>query len=162
MASGKSSVGKLLAEKYNYEFIDTDEMIEKLADKPISQIFQEDGEEKFRNYESGVAKDLNDLEGKIIATGGGIIKRSENRKLLKKAGKVVYLEVTPEEVVERIEDYTTRPLLNFSDKETRITKAKEILDSRLDIYESVADIKIKTITGNPQKAADQIFKLLGS
>ena len=89
--SGKSHIGKLLAEVLNKKFIDTDEEIEKLAGKPIPQIFSDSGEEVFRNYETEVLEQLGKRSGLVIATGGGCVTRAANYLLLHQNSTVIWL-----------------------------------------------------------------------
>jgi shikimate dehydrogenase len=89
---GKTSIGDALAKKTGREFIDTDELIAQTAEKPISAIFAEDGEEKFRALETGVLQSVCKQSGKVIATGGGIVTRNENRHVIRQNGIVVFIE----------------------------------------------------------------------
>ena len=96
MGTGKTVVSKLLAEQLGWSLIDTDELIVKKAGKTISQIFAEDGEVVFRQLESDVLADLQNISNQVISTGGGIILKEENRQLLKKLGRVILLEANLE------------------------------------------------------------------
>ena len=111
MGAGKSSVGKLLAEKLSYDFIDTDEYIEKQEQCAICDIFSNHGESYFRTLETNLISKLSDTYGKIISTGGGSVENPENLNNLKKTGIVVYLKATPSILFERIKADNTRPLL---------------------------------------------------
>jgi len=94
--SGKTTIGRILAEKLNREFIDTDDEIIKTEGKTISDIFGESGEEYFRDIEAGVIKEVSKSSGKVIATGGGAILREENINNLKLNGKIYFLNRSPE------------------------------------------------------------------
>lgn len=102
MGTGKSTIGKLLADKLNLHFIDTDSYIMNMTGKNISEIFEEEGEDKFREYESQVLAEL-PLHDVIISTGGGIILREDNRKLMKNNGYIINLDCNVETLVARIQ-----------------------------------------------------------
>ena len=130
--AGKTTVGKSLARKYNREVIDTDELIVKKAGKTIPEIFNEDGEAAFRDIESEVIREVSKLTGVIISTGGGAILRKENRKELKKNGKLYFID-RPLSALLPTED---RPLAQSVEA---ITKR---YNERYDIYTSSADVVI--------------------
>lgn len=113
MGCGKTTVGKNVAKNKSFTFIDTDEMIEKQQGKKISEIFDKNGEAAFRDMETEYLKQLlgSNQENLVISTGGGMAVREENRKLLAKLGRVIYLKVSPEVVYDRLKTDTTRPLL---------------------------------------------------
>lgn len=139
MGSGKTTVGQALSEKCGREFLDTDALIEANEGRKISEIFAKEGEAHFRKLEYAVLKSLLEVKDKIISTGGGIVTYPDNRGLLKKAGKVVYLRVKPETVVKRLEGDESRPLLMGDDK---LSKVENLLSSRKAMYEEAADIII--------------------
>lgn len=139
MGSGKTTVGKALSEKCGREFLDTDALIEANEGRKISEIFAKEGEAHFRKLEYDVLNNLTEAKDKIISTGGGIVTYPDNRGLLKKAGKVVYLRVKPETVVKRLEGDESRPLLMGDDK---LSKVENLLSSRKAMYEEAADIII--------------------
>jgi shikimate kinase len=134
MGAGKSSVGQLLSQMTGWGFIDTDDMIEQAAGKTISEIFAEDGEPAFRELETNALNSLVDKRRSIIATGGGIILKKENRELLKQIGTTFYLKASPETIYERIKSETHRPLLAVDDPQKKIA---EILNERADLYEGM-------------------------
>ena len=139
MGSGKTTVGKALSVKCGREFLDTDALIESKESRKISEIFAKEGEGHFRKLEYAVLNNLTEAKDKIISTGGGIVTYPDNRGLLKKAGKVVYLRVKPETVVKRLEGDESRPLLMGDDK---LSKVENLLSSRKAMYEEAADIII--------------------
>lgn len=145
MGCGKSSVGKALAKKLGYDFIDTDMMIEKKAGCSISQIFEAKGEEYFRDMESSILKEiLAATKGRVISTGGGLPVRTKNREALKRIGNVIYLKASKETLVKRLSKDTTRPLLKGEDVAIRV---EQLLKERSHIYEELADETI-LIDGN--------------
>lgn len=131
MGAGKTTIGKLLAEKLNLKFIDTDEEIIKIENCSINEIFAKQGEETFRRIETNVLKNILNSDNQIIATGGGIIKKEENRNLLKQV-KTIYLKTDKETIFNRVKNDNSRPLLNTENlKETIQT----ILQEREQLYE---------------------------
>lgn len=112
MGSGKSTAGKHLAARLGYKFIDLDVYIEEKTNTTISSIFRSQGEPAFRNLESKALLDLCQLDDYVIATGGGTPCHSENINLMNRSGKTVYLEVSVENLVNRLQDKKVhRPLI---------------------------------------------------
>ena len=136
MGSGKSTIGKLTAEKLGARFIDTDAYIEKRENMTISEIFKVHGEEYFRNLELEVCNELSEMTKTVISTGGGTMLRDENVKALKKNGIVFLLNVSPNVVLTRLNNDTSRPLLMRPDKKKAVT---ELLSNRLPLYNRAAD-----------------------
>ncbi|MEI6891558.1 MAG: shikimate kinase [Pontiella sp.] len=143
MGSGKTWVGKLIAERTGMPLLDMDALIVERAGKPINEIFAEEGEATFRQYERDLVKELSDTEGNIISTGGGIVLNPDNITDFEKNGLVVCLLVDAESVLDRVRHDDTRPLL-AGDKERAIV---ELLKSRTELYESITH-KIDT-SGRP-------------
>jgi len=111
MGSGKTSVGKALAQKLNYEFVDTDELVAQRFGKPIPQIFAEDGEAAFRRMETQVLSELIQRQRIVLATGGGMPTVPENLALLRLNALNFYLRVPVEVLYERLATAQDRPLL---------------------------------------------------
>ena len=138
MGCGKSSVGIRLSYQLRRTMIDTDKWIEQRQKKTISQIFQESGEEAFRQMETECLKELiRTADRQIISVGGGLPMREENHELLKELGRVFYLKVTPVTVYERVKNDTTRPLLQVEDPMERI---RTLMEKRAPVYEACADV----------------------
>lgn len=141
MGAGKTTIGTRLAEKTGLLLVDTDAMIEEMAQMTISQIFALKGEEAFRATETRVLEELlNRKEELVISVGGGLPMREENRRLLKQLGTVVYLKVSAETVLKRLEGDTTRPLLAGPDGKERVSS---LLKERGPVYEEAADMILK-------------------
>ena len=121
MGAGKTTVGKELATIMNCNFIDLDETIEKNYGK-ISDIFKQKGEEYFRQIETLELKKLNIQETFVLSTGGGIVLKDENIKILQTLGYVFYLEASTDTIYERIKNQKHRPLLNTPDTKRSIEK----------------------------------------
>ena len=153
MGAGKTTVGKALAEKQKVPFLDTDQLIEEKAGMTISRIFEIQGEEAFRKMETSVLEDLlkrNDQT--VISVGGGLPLRDENRELLRKLGTVVYLQVKPETVLERLKGDHTRPMLQGGDAGDRV---RSLFENLTPLYQKAADLVVdvddKTVSGIVEK-----------
>lgn len=156
MGSGKTSTGEVLAGKLGLRFQDTDLMIERKEKAAVSDIFTEKGEGYFRDMETELLLELKDkLVNTVLSAGGGLPLREENRTLLKELGLVVYLEVTAQEAVIRLNGDTTRPLLAEGNLKERVS---DMLKVRSPIYEQAAHIKILTDNITPEEAADLIIR----
>jgi shikimate dehydrogenase len=160
MGSGKSTVSELISDKLELELIDTDEAIEEAEGRKISEIFEQDGEEAFRDMETELMEMVisEHMRETVISLGGGLPVREKNRELLKKVGKVVYLRTAPETVYDRLKGDDTRPLLKSEDPLARI---KELQDKRGKIYEEVADIIVDTDGKTPEEVANEIIAAIG-
>jgi shikimate kinase len=142
MGSGKTSVGRRLACVLKRDFFDSDFEIVARTGVAIDHIFDVEGEEGFRNRETSMLTDLCEISNIVIATGGGIVIRPENRELLKHNSFVVYLSSSVEQLVARTVRSKSRPLLERSTN--REQTIKDILEARESFYQEVADIVIDT------------------
>ena len=155
MGSGKTTIGKSLEEKTDMVFVDIDELIEAYEGCKISEIFADKGEAYFRRLEKETLKNLlESTDNKVISTGGGIVTNQENIPLLKQLGKVFYLRIKPETVVERLEGDKTRPLLIGEDK---LVKVEQLMTDRKELYEMAAD---KTIDTDGLSVSEIVGKIL--
>ena len=111
MGSGKSAIGKILANKLNYNFIDVDKMIEIDAGKTIKKIFEEDGEQYFRDLEEKITINILELKETIVSLGGGAIINKNIRGSIKKNSYNIYLNVDVDILTKRLQNSTTRPLI---------------------------------------------------
>ena len=155
MGTGKTSLGKLLAEKLGRGFIDIDQKIEQDAGLSIPQIFEKYGEKYFRELEKNAVKEITQRRGLVIATGGGTIKDEENLRLLKNSGVIVCLTTEPEEILRRTERSGERPMLDA--EEDRLTTIKKLLAERQQFY-SQADYTIDTTDWSPLQIMNDICK----
>lgn len=141
MGAGKSTLGRLLATRLNYQFLDTDNLIEERTGADIPWIFDVEGEEGFRERETAVLEECVGMRDSVVATGGGIVLRTGNRELLARADKVVYLQASIEHLVERTHKDKRRPLLQVEDPRAKIV---ELYHQRDPLYRSVADEVVVT------------------
>ncbi len=153
MGTGKTTVGRIIASRLRYGFIDTDHLIELRAGKAIPKIFEEDGELKFREYEKEVLKELANFRKMVIATGGGLGANQENIDSLKTHSLVVCLCASVQTIYSRVKSQTYRPLLCTADP---MAKIKELLAIREPIYRQ-ADVLISTDMRSVREVAQQVI-----
>jgi len=153
MGTGKSSVGRLVAEHLHFTFVDTDELIENEVGKSVAEIFGQHGEAAFRNYERVVVNALCARRDTVIATGGGLAANPDNMASLKSHALVVCLWASPETILERVRMQTHRPLLQAPDPQARI---RELLEARAPAYHQ-ADVLIQTEFRSAKEVAQQVL-----
>ncbi len=157
MGSGKSTVGRLLAQRSGRDFIDTDQLIVRRLGRPIHQLFSVYGQDTFRDHESSILKGL-EPSSAVIATGGGTVLREANWLEFQRLGTTVYLQLEPELLIERLEKSSRRrPLLEVENWPDRL---REILEERRALYER-ADLTLKIESEDLGAAAERLFKMLG-
>ena len=155
MGTGKSTIGEILTKKLDYPFGDLDENIEKCAGKSITEIFENDGEENFRNLES---EQLRFYSNSVIACGGGIIMREENRTFMKENGKAILLTASPSKLSKRLIQSDSRPLL--SGKKNKEKLLKNIWLKRRLHYLNTADYTIETGHKTHEEITNEILRHL--
>lgn len=153
MGTGKSTIGRILARELDWKLVDSDRLIEEKAGATIPEIFAERGEDAFRDMESEAAKGLKKLHQCVIATGGGFVLRPENREAAERAGVLVLLMATPEQIWHRVKNSKHRPLLGTEDPQTKI---RELLEQRRPAYDAVP-IKIDTNAKTPYTIASDVL-----
>ncbi len=156
MGCGKSSIGRKLAAKTKREFVDMDKYIEEKTGMTVTRIFAEKGESGFREIETEACRELSEKENLIIAAGGGTLTFPQNVEILRKGGKIFYIEVSYENLCERLKRDTRRPLLQV---ENRNEVIKELLDKRLPLYRAAASVYVN---GNfsSTRVANNIFNII--
>ena len=152
MGAGKTTIGRKLANRLGYRFIDTDDLIEQTAKQPINQIFAQSGEAEFRRLESEVLSQLSAYTELVVATGGGIVTQSMNWSYLRH-GVVVWLDVPIPVLMSRLSGDTSRPLLKEVDLETKL---KTLLTERSNLY-AQADVRIPYEGRSVGKTCDRIL-----
>ena len=156
MGSGKSTVGKILAEKMELLFIDLDSEIEKTGGKSVSEIFNQDGEDHFRKLES---EELKQYSESVVACGGGIILDEKNRQYINENGVAVLLTASMDELFKRLSDSNNRPILPDENTEKALTNLW--LERKKD-YLNTSDFLIETDGENPIEITNKIFSKINS
>ncbi len=156
MGTGKTSVGKLLAKERGMDFIDLDAYIEEKEGRTISDIFDFESEEYFRNLETKVIHSLSSLSNTVIATGGGAVLRRENRNLLGKLGEVIFLKTDVDTLAERLKGDETRPLIKSETEDELRKRISKMLDIRNSYYDILADQIINTDRLTPSEIVEII------
>jgi shikimate kinase len=156
--TGKSTVGRVLATRLGWGFVDADERLEAGAGRTIAQIFAAEGEAGFRDRESAVLAETAALTRHVIATGGGIVLRQSNRELLRNSGFVVWLTATPEQAFARLQaDPATaarRPNLTPAGG---LEEMKALMAAREDLYRQTAHLALDAGDRSPESVADDIL-----
>jgi len=150
MGAGKSTIGKLLASQLSMPFKDSDHVVEEKSGADIPWIFDVEGESGFRDRETAVLKDLLVEERLVLATGGGIVIREENRALLRSADAVIFLTADPEHLIRRTYKDKRRPLLQVDNPRQKILA---LLSEREPFYREVATHIVMTDTRSPKTVA---------
>lgn len=170
MGCGKSSIGQLLAERLQIPFEDTDAWIAAKQGRSITEIFQEQGEEAFREMETQcLERFCQDGRALVLATGGGLpeggsnpifsVERgAKNRQLLRKIGQVIYLKAAPEEIYQRVQHDTTRPLLQVEDPMKEICA---LMERRTFSYEQCAQIILDTSGKSKEEIVKEVLQFAG-
>lgn len=158
MGSGKSSVGRILAPRLNRRFVDTDKLIVQSAGTPITEIFKNHGETYFRDLETSTLSSLENEEGLVVATGGGIILRENNVALLRKLGFVIWLRTSEERIYERVSRNNKRPLVQTANPRETIHK---LLTERTPLYTAAAQFVVDTCDKTHDEVADAIIAEMG-
>jgi len=156
MGTGKTEVGKIVAQRLERQRLCLDDMIEWKVGKPIVQIFKEDGEEQFRKVEAEVVKAASKDKNVVIDAGGGVVIDENNVKHLKEHGLIICLSARPEVIYNRTKGHMHRPLLNTPDP---VASIRDLLESRRAYYDR-ADYKIDTSDVSLEEVADKVIELL--
>jgi len=158
MGVGKTTVGKILAEKLQKKFVELDALIEQKAGKSIPDIFQQDGEITFRELEIEVTREVSENTNLVIACGGGLVLNKINIDRLRQQSRIVYLIASPKVIQKRVSgEAEERPLLKAA---SRTSNIREMLSFRKPFYERAADITINTSKLDSNSVAGQIISKL--
>ncbi|MCF7887026.1 MAG: shikimate kinase [Candidatus Omnitrophica bacterium] len=156
MGTGKTAVGKVLADKLSKRFVEMDQLIEKQENKEIKDIFAENGQDYFRKLENQLLRELSSQSDLVVSCGGGVVCNQDNLDILQNTGYLFSLFASPNSIVERTKGSGHRPLLNVADP---LGKIKELLKVRKPFYKK-AGIRIDTDNLSVLDVADYILKLL--
>jgi len=154
MGTGKSSAGRLVAERLEMEFLDMDDEIVRREGCSIPDIFRDRGEPAFREIERALVIELSNRTGLVISTGGGIVLNPENIRDFSRRGLVICLHAAPETILRRVEKDQNRPLLQGGDRMAKIT---DLLGRRQALYDAIP-VKIDTEGHQPSDTADAIIQ----
>jgi shikimate kinase len=155
--TGKTSVGRLVAERLGLPFADADGELERRAGRSIAAIFAAQGEPAFRVLEEEVLGELTARDGLVLATGGGVVLRAANRRALRRFGRVVWLTAAPDVLVGRLRlDAGGRPALTEAGL---LAEIAAVLEARIPLYQEVADAIVDTTGRTPAEVADDILKI---
>ncbi len=154
MGSGKTSIGRLVAQRLGFQFIDTDAVIVERAGRQIPEIFSQHGEPWFRDQESAALRSLGIIQRAVISTGGGIVLRPENRDLLQELGFVVWLTASEDVIFERVSRNKKRPLLQTADPRQTV---HDLLEQRRPLYTGTAQFTVDSTHLGHDAAADVVI-----
>jgi shikimate kinase len=155
MGTGKTQVGRKVAQLTGLKYISTDQMIEEREGKTIPQIFEQSGEGYFREVERKIVAEVSKMDGLVIDAGGGVVLREDNVKDLKANGVLICLEARPEVIFERMKDKMDRPLLNVED---RLSRIRDLLEKRKPYY-AKADYFIDTSDLSIEEVANRVIQI---
>lgn len=153
MGTGKSTVGRLVAEQLKFEFLDTDALIEQRSGKKITEIFAQHGEPAFRELEAQIVLEFSQSTHTVISTGGGLPTNPANLKNLKQHSLVICLWAAPEHIYERVREQAHRPLLNDPDP---LSKIRNLLSAREQFYKQ-ADVLLNSDLRSAREVAQQVI-----
>ncbi|MCS7190863.1 MAG: 3-dehydroquinate synthase [Fimbriimonadales bacterium] len=154
MGSGKSVVGKAVAERLALPFYDLDALIEQRVGATVSQIFEREGESAFRDSEQAVLREVSQSTPGVVATGGGVVLREANRERMRQTGWVIYLKASPETLWQRLQHSTHRPLLRTPAPRQTL---EQIVQEREPLYQE-ADWILDADSLTPEQAAEQVIR----
>jgi shikimate kinase len=157
MGSGKTTLGRRVAEQLGLTFIDCDEEIERRTGASVNLIFDIEGEAGFRARETALLRELSERDGVLIATGGGVIQSEENRRILRDRGFVVWLPATVNQQLQRLEKDRKRPLLQAPDRRERL---EALARARNPLYAKVAHLTYRSRHRNVVRAAEGLARAL--
>ncbi len=153
MGTGKSTVSRCLAEQLGYEEIEADQWIVQRYHQSITEIFETQGEQRFRDMETELLQELCKETDKIISCGGGMALRKENVALMRQNGVVVLLTAEPETIFARVQNDDGRPILNGN---MSVEYIRELLGQRLPYYKEAGEIVVATDQRVPEEIAKEV------
>lgn len=156
MGTGKTAVGREVARKKKWQFVDLDELIELKEKAAISEIFANKGEPYFRKAEKKILKEVSTEKNFVVACGGGIVSDKDNINIMKETGIIVCLRATPDVILKRTSGYAHRPLLNVDEPKKQI----ELLLKLRAPYYALADIAVDTSRISIAEVTQRILKII--
>lgn len=160
-ATGKSTVGTILADKLKIDFLDTDSMVEESMAMPVKEIVALKGWDLFRARETEVIQSLTQQNACVIATGGGVVLSGDNIFFLKQSGVIIWLNTPLQDIIDRLkidaQSEAVRPKFTSGDI---VQETVDTMKLRLPLYESAADYVVNTAGKNPEQVAQEIYQYL--
>ena len=157
MGSGKTSIGKILAKNNHLSFLDTDHEIIRSCGYSIPDIFEKFGEDHFRNLETEQLRKMDAIENHVISTGGGIILKDDNKKLMKSLGLIIFLDINISSQMDRVKNRKNRPLLNDKNLKDNLLSLKKIRDP---IYKKISNYIIDVSGKERNQVISEIQKII--
>jgi shikimate kinase len=158
--SGKTTVARLLAKRLGWNWLDADQALEERHGRTVREIFASEGETGFRDKESTLLAELCTRRRHVIATGGGVVLRSENRDLMGRSGRIVWLSADPHTLWQRIQTDTStagrRPDLSCGG----LAEVQRLLHDRTALYQACAHLSLDTTKSTPEDIAETIVEWL--
>lgn len=164
MGSGKSTIGPILANTIGYDFVDVDRLIEAKANARVVEIFEREGEQRFRELERDVLREVTDRDHCVVSLGGGTIANEQNFNLIRQNGIIVYLRLEPGEIFQRVHHRPDRPLLwdgsgNLLSADQLQERIRQLLSDRERYYEQ-ADVVVPSDRRRVGVTVDEIVRRL--
>ena len=157
MGAGKTTIASELERKLEMNRVEMDDMISKKQGMSISEIFDEYGETYFRNLESNCLIELQKIKQSIVSCGGGVVMRDDNAEHMKKNGRVVLLQASPQTILDRVKDSNERPIFNGH---MNVEYIEQLLEKRREKYRTIADVTIDTDHKTESEIVDEIIAKL--
>lgn len=157
MGTGKSTIASYIGKHFGMQVVEMDETIEEREQMSIAQIFEEKGEEYFRNAETALLKEVSNTGNAVVSCGGGTPMRDNNVEEMKRNGVVVLLTAEPETVFNRVKHSSNRPLLNNN---MSVEYIAELMEKRRDRYEKAADFSVATDDREKSEIAEEIIHII--
>lgn len=160
--SGKSTVGRMAAERLGYAFVDTDALIEQRTGMTIREIFADRAEDGFRDLESQIVAEVSRADRTVISTGGGVVLREQNVRALQANGRLIYLTAPPDVLWKRIFADVHRHATRLRmDPDTGLQQVRHALEFREPIYSAIADAVVDTDGRSVESIVDRVITRAG-